>query len=334
MLVICVGPASVFAEKEDGASDRVIVVHVTEHMITMDGEVLASVSDGSVARKHIKRGAARRLIEPLQETVAARVAELEKSEPSGDPIVRIIADSTVTARLIEEVMSSCREAAVTRLQLGLFEMNSKGGRVRPDDNAFVAVKAPTNAHWRTRRPKRSGQTVMQAFAGASKSAKKQEREEEKRLLLKLELTAKGIDVVTSGKTMKPMDECPEKGATICLRKPGSDTVAATGRARAAYMKADVGTAAKHRKEVLVAYDFRRLHNKLTSIKKEYPKDTVIDLVVDKDLPALLIKAVAERVRHRLPKASYSDADAYEKAVEKEGAKAGKKLFPNVFVSSK
>lgn len=334
-----------FAQSKAPIAKKSVAIDVTDDAITIDQDKVVPVSYGTIDSDY-KRGSAKSyLIKAVHERVS-KAAEKSKAGAS----VRMTFDPTLTFRLVQEVMYSSASAGVRDFQFGLFDRHSSKKRAHPDAGELVEWRAPGINHRLNRAPNDSMHGPMrQAFANASSLSKKdtsgadkkgaeKKKEADKRLLLKLKLGDEGIDVIVRGKSLAPLEGCPAKGPTVCLRDRDADVAALSEKAGEAYAEFNNDEAYKLQQRAVAAYDFRRLYNKLIALKADHPEDGVVDVVIPEKMPAFLAYALAKRIRYRLPEPSYSDDDSYTKAVakaaDKPAGKHGEALFPEMFVSVK
>lgn len=137
-------------------------------------------------------------------------------------------------------------------------------------------------------------------------------EEEEPLNLTIAINAKGFRIAARSAQLDPMEGCPQPGPTICLAKPDVNVAAKFDAARSQFQKGqdEAGEAALG--EGVSAYNFRELYNTLVKVKKQYPKETVVNLTADAGIPYVVLVQVMDAVRYVREEDSYtSSADFFE-----------------------
>ncbi|AWV89790.1 ExbD/TolR family protein [Bradymonas sediminis] len=157
-------------------------------------------------------------------------------------------------------------------------------------------------------------------------------QEEEPLNLTIAINAKGFRIAARSAQLDPMEGCPQPGPTICLANPEVNVAAKFDTARAQLAKGDVEGGEKALAEGWSAYNFRELYNTLVKVKKQYPKETVVNLTADASIPYVVLVQVMDAVRYVREKDSYSDTAEFFDADAKVEANAPVALFSDPVLS--
>lgn len=136
------------------------------------------------------------------------------------------------------------------------------------------------------------------------SDKKPKKDDKKPLNLTVGVGAKGFRVAATGAVLPPQGNCPESGPTLCLADQSADVEKLIQQAREAYDQEKKEKAERLLKQAEDAYDWVGLYNKLMEIKKEYPKETVMNVSGDPNIPYSLVIRVMDVARNQLKEDSY------------------------------
>jgi len=79
-----------------------------------------------------------------------------------------------------------------------------------------------------------------------------------------------------------------------------------------------------------AYDWMGLYNKLMEIKKEYPKETVINVSGDPNIPFTMVVRVLDVARYKLEEESYDNTEDFWAADAEVEVKGGKEIPQPLF----
>lgn len=148
--------------------------------------------------------------------------------------------------------------------------------------------------------------------------------EEKPLNLTVAVGAKGFVISAEGGNMPPVAGCPPEGATVCLRADiNDDPVAKFAEARTAMANgAPMDDGEKIIKAGLKAYNWMVLYNQLTKIKKKFPKETIVNVSADPNIPFAAVIRLMDVARYQMTEDEFSDQAAFwaGKPKKEEGAK--------------
>jgi biopolymer transport protein ExbD len=159
------------------------------------------------------------------------------------------------------------------------------------------------------------------------------------LQLTIGIFTSGFNIAATNKVKEPVSGCPEKGATVCIRK-GKDVAALLGEVKSRRDRFDqtgnrdfITQSDEKVVEATEAYDYRKLYNLLVEIKKAYPEETVVNLGADPDIPFEIIVKTMDTVRFKLESSSdggtFESEEAFSKAPYKE-ATTGDSPFAPLF----
>lgn len=168
------------------------------------------------------------------------------------------------------------------------------------------------------------------------------------LNLTVAVSASGFTVAGEGNVLPPLSGCPEGGtATVCVKK-GKDIKAMMDEVKSIRARYDSAPSKANRqfidksdeklKEVVEAYDWRRLYNTLAEIKKKFPEETVVNLTADQSIPFELVVKAMDTMRFKLDSGSDDGKFPEEKAFmianyKKDGTdKSFAPLFPDVVLA--
>jgi len=151
-------------------------------------------------------------------------------------------------------------------------------------------------------------------------------QEEEPLNLTIAINAKGFRIAARSAQLEPMSGCPQPGPTICLANPDVNVAAKFDAARSQLAKGQKEAADVALSEGVTAYNFRELYNTLVQVKKNYPKETVVNLTADAGIPYVVLVQVMDAVRYVREKDSYSTSAEFFDAEPKVEAAAPVALF--------
>ncbi|MBA2662522.1 MAG: biopolymer transporter ExbD [Bradymonadaceae bacterium] len=156
--------------------------------------------------------------------------------------------------------------------------------------------------------------------------------EEQPLNLTVAISANGFQIAATGVVLPARAGCPTQGPTICLDDQNVDVSAKFEEARRIMSAGSEGGGEDVLKQGLAAYSFRELYNQLSRIKKEYPKETIITLSADADVPYAVLVRVMDVARFQLEKDSYDTASDFWSATAKTEGNAYSELFSDPVLS--
>ena len=159
-----------------------------------------------------------------------------------------------------------------------------------------------------------------------------EEPDEKPLNLTVTVNPKGFWVAAQDAVLPEQPGCPKPGPTICLEKQSVDVEAKFEQARKAIDAGNLGRGEELLKEAMTAYNWRELYNMLVKIKKEFPKETVIKLTADPNIPYAMLVRVMDIARFRLQKDSYAANSAFWSAEYKKAGSNPELLFSDPALS--
>jgi biopolymer transport protein ExbD len=146
------------------------------------------------------------------------------------------------------------------------------------------------------------------------------------LKLTVALSHGGFEVSARQQRLAPVEGCPADGPTICLADPSYDVAASFERAKRLHDQGQADAANKALQEAMQAYDFRRLYNQLSAIKKDHPDETKVIMTGEPDMPyAMLIRAM-DVARFQLDQESYGESAQFWAANEKVESGKARALF--------
>ena len=145
--------------------------------------------------------------------------------------------------------------------------------------------------------------------------------DEKPLNLTVTVGAKGFYIAAEGGNLPPVGSCPQGGATVCLKSDKNiDVSAKFAEARTAMANGvSMDDGEKIVREGLAAYNWRELYNQLVKIKKQFPKETIINLSADPDIPYAAVVRLMDVARFQLEEDEYADDTAFWNATPKKRA---------------
>lgn len=153
--------------------------------------------------------------------------------------------------------------------------------------------------------------------------------DEKPLNLTVTVGAKGFFIAAEGGNLPPVGSCPQGGPTVCLKADKNiDVTAKFNEARTAMANgASMDEGEKIVRQGLAAYDWKELYNQLVKIKKQFPKETIINVSADPDIPYSAVVRLMDVARYHLEKEDYSDDTAFWNALPK---KKDEKTYQDLF----
>lgn len=176
-------------------------------------------------------------------------------------------------------------------------------------------------------------TAPQLSVGPPSSTTPPEPDEEP-LNLTVAINAKGFRIAAKSAQLPEMDGCPKPGPTVCLLRQEVDVAAKFQDARAAYAKGgtqdEIGQNALN--EGVFAYNYRELYNLLVKVKRQYPKETMVNLTADASIPYAVLVQVMDAIRYEREKDSYSDAASFSEADTKIKGDSPVDLFSDPVLS--
>jgi biopolymer transport protein ExbD len=168
--------------------------------------------------------------------------------------------------------------------------------------------------------------VLNVSTNLTASEPSQDPDETEPLNLTVGLAHDGFEIMTNKKQLAPVQGCPDDGPTICLSDASFDVTRAFVDSKRLYEEGRSKAAQKALDEAMHAYDFRRLYNELSAIKKDHPDETKLIVTGDPDMPyAILIRAM-DVARFQLDQHSYRERSQFWAANEKVVAGKNRALF--------
>jgi biopolymer transport protein ExbD len=144
-------------------------------------------------------------------------------------------------------------------------------------------------------------------------------EKEEPLNLTLALSADGVRIAATGAVLPARPGCPPQGPTICHEETSVDVAGKFEEARRLLSQGATGPGEAAMEEAVRAYNWRELYNQLARIKKEYPKETVVTLSADAEVPFAVLVRVMDVARFQLEKESYdSNSEFWQAQYQTEG----------------
>jgi biopolymer transport protein ExbD len=155
--------------------------------------------------------------------------------------------------------------------------------------------------------------------------------EVKPLNLTVTLSYNGLIVAAENATLPPEDGCPEGTATFCLKDVGFNLKEKFDLARKKIEAGDSASGEVLMAEALAQYRWRALYNRLFEIKKRFPKETVVNIAAEPDMPFAAIIRTMDVARYKLEKDSYGNDDEFWQAVPRRTkGEDGKDTFDDLF----
>lgn len=174
-------------------------------------------------------------------------------------------------------------------------------------------------------------TAPQLSVGPPSSTAPPESEDEP-LNLTVAINAKGFRIAAKSAQLPEMDGCPKPGPTVCLLRQEVDVAAKFQDARAAYAKGQDEAGQTALNDGVFAYNYRELYNLLVKVKRQYPKETVVNLTADASIPYSVLVQVMDAIRYEREKDSYSDSAAFSEANTKIKGETPVDLFSDPVLS--
>lgn len=159
--------------------------------------------------------------------------------------------------------------------------------------------------------------------------------EDKPLNLTVAIGAKGFMISAEGGNLPPVPGCPQEGPTLCLRPDKNIDVNAKfteAREAMAQKRASMNEGEKVIKEALTAYNWMELYGQLVKIKKKFPKETIVNLSADPNIPFGAIVRLMDVARYQLDEESYADRGKFWEAAPLKDGKGYKGLFGDPVLS--
>lgn len=159
--------------------------------------------------------------------------------------------------------------------------------------------------------------------------------EDKPLNLTVAVGVDGFMISAEGGNMPPVAGCPQEGPTLCLRSDKNIDVNAKfteAREAMAQKRASMNEGEKVINEALMAYNWMGLYNQLVKIKKKFPKETIVNLSADPNVPFGAIVRLMDVARYQLEEEEYSNRDKFWTAEPLKDGKGYKGLFGDPVLS--
>jgi biopolymer transport protein ExbD len=142
--------------------------------------------------------------------------------------------------------------------------------------------------------------------------------DEEPLNLSITLSAEGFRISAQGQIMPPVSGC-SGNTSICLDKTSVDVTAKFEEARRLLAQGATNQGEAALEEAVSAYNWRVLYNELARIKKAHPKETVVTLAADQDIPFAVLVRTMDVARFQLTKESYdSNSEFFQAEYQTEG----------------
>ncbi len=149
-------------------------------------------------------------------------------------------------------------------------------------------------------------------------------QEEKPLNLTIGIGDRGFQISASGGNLPATGSCPADGPTLCLRSDRQmDVKAKFNQAR--QTMANPGGMREGEKilnEAIGAYNWRELYAQLIKIKRQYPKETVMNISADPDIPFAMVVRLMDVARYELEKDDYPNDEVFWQATPKSNGAEG------------
>jgi biopolymer transport protein ExbD len=165
----------------------------------------------------------------------------------------------------------------------------------------------------------------------SSSASAPTEEKEPPLNLTVTVAYGGLIIAAEGGTLPGQDGCPETGPTLCLADANAALQEKFATARQRIANGDQVGGEEVMQAALKQYKWRDLYNKLSEIKKRFPKETVINIAAEPEMPFAAIIRVMDVTRYQLEKDNYgNDADFWSATPIKTKNEKGEDVFADLF----
>lgn len=120
---------------------------------------------------------------------------------------------------------------------------------------------------------------------------------------------KGFDVKVDGKVMPPQNGCDLSGPTICLSEQ-IDTMSQFAQASSMIQSGQRVQGQDVLNKTVAAYNWRVLYNTLSALKHQDPRQQIINISTNNDIPFAATVRLMDTSRNRLSEDSYSTRDAF------------------------
>lgn len=167
------------------------------------------------------------------------------------------------------------------------------------------------------------------LATGAPSNPKPKKDEEKPLNLTVAVSAQGFRIAAQDAPLTAIGGCPQTGPTICLAKTEINPADKFRQAREVMAKQGIKQGEAPLNEGMKAYNWRELYNQLMKIKAKFPKETIINVTGDADIPFAMIVRVMDVARYKLEKDEYAkgkEGDFWKSTPRKKGEKTYEELF--------
>lgn len=155
--------------------------------------------------------------------------------------------------------------------------------------------------------------------------------QDKPWLLTVAVNHDGFYVGTVDGVLPPVEGCTGK-ASICLQDQNVDIGAQVKRANALIESGQRQQGEQVLNQALQAYDWRRLYNTLSQLKKRNAEENTITISADPDLPYAAVIRVFDVSRHKLQKDHYDTTAAFWSAKPERKGKKHVPLFDTPTIS--
>lgn len=134
----------------------------------------------------------------------------------------------------------------------------------------------------------------------------------------------GFSVAVDGEIMPPQPGCDPSGPTICLTEQ-LDTMGHFSQAASLIQAKQRAEGQDLLNATIAAYDWRVLYNTLSDLKRQDPRQSVINISTHKDIPFAATVRLMDTSRNRLSEDRYATGDAFWRAQAMRGP--GRRLVP-------
>jgi TonB family protein len=276
------------AKTNGGESDPQTEPRVLPGRITRTGSLPKEVIR-RVIRKH------------RREVLDCYQRELKKDDTLGGRLLvsftitktgRVVAVSTKKDTVGNKRLSQC---VTSKIRRWVFPEPTGGGIVRVT-YPFV-FKNPDAAPTKTADPEQP------APSAASKPSPRPDTSPAKLpaepgLNLRIEIASTGFTVRATGATLAPVEGCPEGSATVCVHKDAGDVEKWITELSTLVTLPDPTATNEKLTAVANAYDYRRLHNLLVTIKQKYPEERVAVLTASPDVPLEVVAGTMDAIQYQ------------------------------------
>ncbi|MGM0559399.1 MAG: hypothetical protein ACQEVA_23650 [Myxococcota bacterium] len=243
-----------------------------------------------------------RWLEDFEAPVAKRRTQAETLRRDFEPKLHIAIDRSLPARELLQLVQNTHDAETSVFAL-------IGRNVSGTDEQFEPGR---------------GEVVESNFTFLPREARPKQRPQDRGLDLTVSIQSDGFAIDAAGEELPPLDGCPDDGPTICRRDTTLDADELVAEARRLQKAGELGASQQRVETILATYDWPRLYDTLTTLKEQYPDETVIAIEVA--APETIVAVVAQvmrtsRYKLRAPNAepdacaeSFKDTDALRAAV--------------------